>query len=1059
MSVTSYLLQQLEVFNWGPFRGLHRAEFDSDGTAIIGPTGSGKTTLVDALMTLLVVQPRYNLASTGGHESDRTLISYVRGVLGGDGSDGREEIARPAKTITGICATYRCGEDLLRLAGLLWTDGCSNSAEDLKRRWIFSQADDETLDKWLSVLHEDGVRDLMRMGRETAKLRIFENKKAYLAHTRKFFDVGENAFTLLNRAAGLKQLNSIDEIFRDLVLDDRSAFDRALEVAGEFDNLAGIHAELETARRQQASLVPVAEENLKLEKSRIKVQRLEALKRIVPVWYAMAGKEHWTQVLNQICTDREEAQSRLEIARRTETDDQGRVDTLQERYLELGGNVISELENTIQTQNSLVAERQKHAGDYRRMVAIFGLGEELDEAALLRNQAALGEKREKIQLQRDAKQEETLTALSRQRELEKRAKEVEAALHKVTDRPGSNIPPQFQDFRAELANQLRTQDSNLPFLAELVEVKADETGWRGAIERAIGSERLRILVPESQLQTALRWINHRDNRLHVRLQRARHNEKAPQFFPDGFTRKLNFKPHPLLSTAKQLLAGRDLHCVESAESLENTEHGLTIEGTISGRQGKFEKQDQRRLHEDWMTGFDNKDQLEAFARELSSLRTLVERQESESKTLYRELNQLDGQLTMIDQLLKLEFSTIDLPSAESDLVRSKGRLESLLDPDSDASQAKTEYDTARKKLEELRKGISEIEKDIAVLEANRARTDEDRAKAIERVGRGLTEEEEALAVKRLPIRADIQARQLDDAERLALKGVEENLARYREQVADQERRLVRMMVAARQVDTGALADTGSELDDIDAYLERLRVLNEEALPEKLSRFLDYLNRSSDQGVTQLLSGITEEVDAIEQRIIELNQTLVKVDFKFNRYLQLLPQRIKQERLRSLENALRKLRSAALNDDQGESHYKALRDLVEILREAGQNRRQQGSRALLDPRHRLQFFVVEVDRQTGDRSPPRTGSQSGSGGEKELMASHILTASLSYALCPAEAACPLYATVVLDEAFSKSSPSAASRIIEALRIFCAQRPKKEASLASISWETLEEIVNP
>ena len=115
--------------------------FDPNGTAIIGPTGSGKTTLVDALMTLLVAQPRYNLASTGGHESDRTLISYVRGVLGGDGSDGREEVARPGKTMTAICATYCGGEQTVRLAGLLWTDGASNAADDLKRRWLFSLAD------------------------------------------------------------------------------------------------------------------------------------------------------------------------------------------------------------------------------------------------------------------------------------------------------------------------------------------------------------------------------------------------------------------------------------------------------------------------------------------------------------------------------------------------------------------------------------------------------------------------------------------------------------------------------------------------------------------------------------------------------------------------------------------------------------------------------------------------------------------------------------------------------------------------------------------------------
>jgi uncharacterized protein YPO0396 len=260
-------------------------------------------------------------------------------------------------------------------------------------------------------------------------------------------------------------------------------------------------------------------------------------------------------------------------------------------------------------------------------------------------------------------------------------------------------------------------------------------------------------------------------------------------------------------------------------------------------------------------------------------------------------------------------------------------------------------------------------------------------------------------------------------------------------------------------------------------------LNDEALPEKRNRFLEYLNRSSDQGVTQLLAGINEEVDAIEQRIRELNQTLVKVDFRLGRYLQLQPQRIKDERLRTLDNAVRKVRTAALKDDSGESHYKALQEMVGILREAGDKRQLQGSKALLDPRFRLQFFVVEVDRQTADRSPPRTGSQSGSGGEKELMASHILTASLSYALCPPEANRPLYGTVVLDEAFSKSSPSAAARIIEALRIFClhpifvtpnkeigllkqhtqkvicVQRLGKEASLASISWETLEELVRP
>jgi len=1079
----SYLLHQLEVFNWGPFCGLHRAVFDPNGTAVIGPTGSGKTTLVDALMTLLVAQPRYNLASTGGHESDRTLISYVRGVLGGDGSGGHEEVLRPGKTTTAISATYCGGEHTIRLAGLLWMDGTSNAADDLKRRWLFSFAENQSLEQWLRLLHDDGVRDLMRMGRETAGLRIFDSKKAYLAHVRRFFDVGENAFTLLNRAAGLKQLNSIDEIFRDLVLDDHSAFDRALEVAGEFDNLAAIHSELETARRQQESLVPVAEEHQRLLNSRKKVERFRTLKRIVPIWFAIVGREMWSEVMAQLSEEQNKLQVELANEQENAKACADRVDTLRQRYLELGGNVIGELEKTIAVQKERVKEKSKHAAQYRALIKPFKLSDELSAETLRRNQAWLRGHHAEVQKQHDRQQEETLSALSQQRELESRFHDSESMLRKVQDRPGSNIPPLFQDFRAELAAQLSLREADLPFLAELVEVKPEEAAWRGAIERAIGSDRLRILVPEDHIDAALRWVNNRDNRLHVRLQRAQHNRDSVPFFPDGYSRKLNFKPHPLEGAAKRLLAGRELHCVSSPTALKTTEHGLTIQGMMSGRQGKFEKQDQRRLDQDWMTGFNNKDQLEALTGQLDILRKSLKQSTAMSQEYRNELTRLDEQLKIIDRIVQLEFSEIDLPGAEAELARSEKRLTALLDPRSNTSQAKAAYDSENRILEAIRKDISDREKDIAVLESQHAQAQQERDKAQDRIDDGLSEEETSLAKAHLIVAPNIAAQQMDAEERRQATEVENKFNEQVERISEIEKRLVRLMGEARRVDTGALADTGSEIEDIQAYLERLRVLNEEALPEKRGRFLEYLNRSSDQGVTQLLAGINEEVDAIEQRIRELNQTLVKVDFRSGRYLQLQPQRIKDERLRQLDTAMRKVRAAALKDDGGESHYKALQEMVKILRDAGENRRQQGSRALLDPRFRLQFFVVEVDRQTGDRSPPRSGSQSGSGGEKELMASHILTASLSYALCPPEANRPLYGTVVLDEAFSKSSPSAAARIIEALRIFClhpifvtpnkeigllkqhtqkvicVQRLGKEASLASISWEKLEELACP
>ena len=108
----SFILQELHLYHWGAFAGRHQVAIDPGNSAIIGPTGSGKTTLVDALMTLLCASPRYNLASTGGHESDRDLVSYVRGASG-QGNDSGDHIARAGRCTTGVAA---------RLEAVAWVD-------------------------------------------------------------------------------------------------------------------------------------------------------------------------------------------------------------------------------------------------------------------------------------------------------------------------------------------------------------------------------------------------------------------------------------------------------------------------------------------------------------------------------------------------------------------------------------------------------------------------------------------------------------------------------------------------------------------------------------------------------------------------------------------------------------------------------------------------------------------------------------------------------------------------------------------------------------------------
>lgn len=745
---TAYILTHLDLYNWGPFGGRHCAEIDPKGSAIIGPTGSGKTTLVDALMTLLTHQPRYNLASTGGHESDRDLISYIRGVSGaGNNSGDNSHIARPGKTVTGVSARFSNGDRAIRIGALFWVDGSSSAASDLKRLWLFSERDDQNLDNWLAIHHEGGARELKQYVRDNPGLQANDSKKAYLAQVRRFFEVGENAFTLLNRAAGLKQLNSIDEIFRELVLDDHSAFDRAAEVASEFDDLAAIHSELETARKQHQSLLPIAETYEKHQVAKAELDQQLTLKEILPVWYAQTGYELWNSRKQTLDKQLDDGRKTLDSLAGTVRALNSKADTLKDIYLQAGGASIEQLKEQISQQRRWTEERDRHARDYQALTRKLELDDALSPEALANNhQHSEAKLRELAELE-DSRDKTLLDLRIRHGKLEETLTELTEEIDRIKARPGSNIDGRYQEFRSELARALNLDEDSLPFVAELVEVKPGESGWRGAIERAIGGHRLRLLVPPAAMQSALDRVNSRDNRLHVRLLEAQAPQAPARFMDDGFTRKLNFKEHPHREALKQLLAGIDRHCTDSPEALRQIPHGMTRQGLMSGRKGYFEKRDNQRLDKGWMTGFNNRDRLAALNTELAETRQQAEALGQQLKAARSRLNETRDQIRLYDALTGIEFDTIDLPSALRELDSLESRLKAITDPDSDVEKARRDFEAVNEKLQQSRQNLSKQETDLALLDDKRAQASRRCTDLMNRIGEGLTDQQQTLATR------------------------------------------------------------------------------------------------------------------------------------------------------------------------------------------------------------------------------------------------------------------------------------------------------------------------
>ncbi|WP_306798049.1 SbcC/MukB-like Walker B domain-containing protein [Pectobacterium versatile] len=438
-----------------------------------------------------------------------------------------------------------------------------------------------------------------------------------------------------------------------------------------------------------------------------------------------------------------------------------------------------------------------------------------------------------------------------------------------------------------------------------------------------------------------------------------------------------------------------------------------------------------------------------------------------------------NQAISFQKIQQIDYDSIDVPGAKSQLETLKERLENLTRPDSDASVAKAKLDEAQTVESELDKQLRAVNKITIGLDKDLKSAQTAEHKAEQAAQQGMQDEERELCASHFLTMTLDQLPEINDLERQHEQDIQQEIKGIEKRLTTLNGELIRHMSDAKRVDTGALSEVGTDLDDIPAYLQRLQELTEEALPEKLHRFLDYLNRSSDDGVTQLLSHIDHEVLVIEARLSELNETMFRVDFQPGRYLRLDTKKVIHESLRTLEKAQRQLNAARFVDDNGENHYKALQVLVAQLRDACERNRTLGAKALLDPRFRLEFAVSVMDRQSGSVIESRTGSQGGSGGEKEIIASYVLTASLSYALCPVGSRYPLFGTIVLDEAFSRSSHAVAGRIIAALREFglhavfitpnkemrllrdhtrsaiVVHRRGQDSNMASLSWEELEQ----
>ncbi|MBB0997852.1 hypothetical protein G6024_12290, partial [Dietzia maris] len=295
-------LSRIQVCNWGTLDGYHDVKVPRKGFLVTGGSGSGKSTLIDAVSAVLVppANLRFNAAAQeeAGRGSGRTLVSYIRGAWrrGADAESGdlASVYLRPKATFSAIALTYSDGTGhSVTLLLMLYLRSGDNSATGVKRlHGIGEHPSDQPLElPDLFGYLRSGI-DKRALKREMSHVRFHDSYSAFASAFRRRLGIAsESAQLLLHRTLSAKSLSSLDQLFRDFMLDVPGTFavaDRAVE---QFAELRQAHRSVVDVRDQIAHLSPLADLKVSRDRFRDRAAELHAESESFPAVQAAVTTE------------------------------------------------------------------------------------------------------------------------------------------------------------------------------------------------------------------------------------------------------------------------------------------------------------------------------------------------------------------------------------------------------------------------------------------------------------------------------------------------------------------------------------------------------------------------------------------------------------------------------------------------------------------------------------------------------------------------------------------------------------------------------------------------
>jgi uncharacterized protein YPO0396 len=1044
-TLSGFRLMRLEVFNWGTFDSrVWTLELDGRNGLLTGDIGSGKSTLVDAITTLLVPAHKiaYNKAA-GAENKERTLRSYVLGHYKSE----RNEVTGVAKPVP-----LRQPNSYSVILGVFRNEGYDQT---ISLAQVF----------WMKDVHGQPARffmgaeraltiagDFSDFGPDIAQLRkklrnvgaeLHDSFPPYAAWFRRRFGIeNDQALELFHQTVSMKSVGNLTDFVRSHMLEPFDGAQRIDALIHHFDDLTRAHEAVLKAERQVMLLTPLIQDCARHRELDVEIDGLHRCRDGLRTYFATLKRDLLDKRSALLAEQWSKADGRVMRFEALHDEHSVQIDALKQAINVNGGDRLERLALDIRQKRGIRDVRKGKSDRYQALAAVLDAQVPESHASFTVQhdtfQAWLQDARDREADLRNEETEHAVTLRQGRSEHDQLASEIDSL-----KRRRSNIDERQIQIRAALCDALSIPVETLPFAGELIQIRDDARDWEGAAERLLRGFALGLLVPDQHYKAVTDWVDGSNlrGRLVYYHVRERSGGDAPELHSDSLVRKLSIKPDSVHYAWLEREIGRrfNVACCVTQEQFRREPRAITRSGQVKDPSGRHEKDDRHRIDDRsrYVLGWTNTAKIAALEGKRDVLAAAMAEVGAKIAEILLAREQgakrIDA-LTRLQEFVdfdELDWGTIavEIAMLEDERTKLENASDILQQLNEELRARQIEWKQSASDTQGARDERSKVEQrqtDNQALQMQTAATLAD------------TPEDETLSAELATLREEILGEHVlsiescDNREqdmRGALQTRADNQSKVRGRLLE---KIIRAMTAFKEEYKLETAEMDISIDGAFEYENLLAQLHRDDLPRFAQRFKELLNVNTINEIANFNAQLSRERELMLERIDHIDTSLRGIDYNEGRYITLVSQVNPDAEIRDFLQDLRACTEGAITGSEesqySEAKFLQVKSIIDRFRgrEGLTELDRRWTAKVTDVRNWFMFAASERWRTDDAEHDHYSDSGGKSGGQKEKLAYTILAASLAYqfGLEWGEVRSRSFRFVVIDEAFGRGSDESA-----------------------------------